>query len=142
MDGHPVFVYGTLRQGECRFGILSLVGVLHEQAELKGFDLLSVYGGAFPGLVPGKGTVQGEIHVFKTLAELDRIEGFSQTSPEHSLYLRETVIVSTPEGKMEAITYVFNEDPNTARRSHRRIESGDWLHQNSASTAHPARLSD
>jgi gamma-glutamylcyclotransferase (GGCT)/AIG2-like uncharacterized protein YtfP len=126
MDGHAVFVYGTLRKGECRFGIKSLVGILHEEARLKGFDMLSIHG-SFPGLVEGEGTVKGEIHVFETFAELDRIEGFSEKRLEQSLYLRKTVTVSTPKGDMEASTYVFNQDPDSARESYRSVETGDWL---------------
>ena len=125
MEGHAVFVYGTLREGECRFGIDSLVGVLHKEAKLKSFDMLSV-NGSFPGLVPGEGTVKGEVHVFETFAELDRIEGFSEKDPGRSLYLRETVTVSTPAGEMEASTYVFNEDADTARERYSSIETGDW----------------
>ncbi len=126
MEGHAVFVYGTLREGECRFGIDSLVGVLHKEAELKNFDMLSI-NGSFPGLVPGEGTIKGEIHVFKTFDELDRIEGFSEKNLENSLYLRQTVTVVTPEGEMEASTYVFNEDADTARESYSSVETGDWL---------------
>ena len=126
MEGHLVFVYGTLRQGESRFGIPSLIKVLHEEAELKGFDMLSIYG-SFPGLVPGEGTIKGEVHVFKTFSELDRIEGFNEKDPGGSLYLRRTVTVSTPEGEMEASTYVFNEDADIARDRYSSIETGDWF---------------
>jgi gamma-glutamylcyclotransferase (GGCT)/AIG2-like uncharacterized protein YtfP len=126
MDGVPVFVYGTLRQADSRFGITSLVGVLHEEAELQGFDMLSI-GGAFPGLVPGEGTVKGEVHVFEDFETLDHIEGFHPDDPENSLYRRETVRVSTSDGEMEAAAYVFNQDPDTARNRYRRIESGDWF---------------
>ena len=133
MDGHPVFVYGTLRQGDSRFGIPSLVGVLHEEAELPGFDLLSI-NGAFPGLVAGEGTIKGEVHVFKTFAELDQIEGFVPGAPEHSLYLRETVTVVTSEGELEVSTYVFNEDPDTARIRYRCIESGNWFDESAPKT--------
>lgn len=126
MEGHAVFVYGTLRKGECRFGIDSLVGVLHKEAELKNFDMLSI-NGSFPGLVPGEGTVRGEVHVFKTFRELDRIEGFSERDLKNSLYLRQTVTVVTREGEMEASTYVFNEDADTARERYRSVETGDWL---------------
>ena len=126
MEGHAVFVYGTLRQGDCRFGLSSLVGVLHEEAELKGFDMLSI-DGSFPGLVSGEGTVKGEVHVFKTFSELDRIEGFSEKNLERSFYLRQKVTVSTPEGEMEASTYVFNQDPDVARKRYSSVETGDWF---------------
>jgi gamma-glutamylcyclotransferase (GGCT)/AIG2-like uncharacterized protein YtfP len=126
MDGPLVFVYGTLRQGDCRFGIPTLVGVLCEEAELHGFDMLSIQG-QFPGLVPGDGTVKGEVHVFKNFSELDRIEGYDEEAPEDALYRREKVIVSTPGGDVEASTYVFNEDPDVARSSYQRVETGDWF---------------
>lgn len=126
MDGYPVFVYGTLRKGDCRFGIPTLIDVLHEEATLKGYDMLSI-NGSFPGLVEGGGEVKGEVHVFKDFSELDRIEGYSEASPSRSLYLREKVVVATPEGDMEAYTYVFNEDPETARSRYQRIASGNWF---------------
>ena len=140
MEGHPVFVYGTLREGECRFGIDSLVGVLHKGAELKNFDMLSIHG-SFPGLVPGEGTVKGEVHVFKTFEELDRIEGFSEKDLERSFYLRQTVTVSTPDGEMEASTYVFNEDADVARERYSSIETGDWCDQQAPRSSAASRLS-
>ena len=136
MEGHPVFVYGTLRKGGCRFGIPTLIGVQFEEVELKGFDLLSI-DGSFPGLVEGKGTIRGEVHVFKDFSELDRIEGYNK-SLDDGLYLRKKVTVSTPEGEMEASTYVFNENPDTARARYRVIETGDWFDE-STPRAHAAR---
>lgn len=125
MKGHPVFVYGTLRKGDCRFGLPTLINVQFEEAELRGFDLLSI-NGSFPGLVEGKGTVKGEIHVFKDFSELDQIEGYSEAR-DGGLYLRKKVTVSTPEGDMEASTYVFNQDPDAARARYRVIETGNWF---------------
>ncbi len=128
MNEHFVFVYGTLLRGQSRFGIASLIDVVHEEAELKGFDMLEVGGlGGFPALIPGEGTVKGEVHSFKTFDELDLIEGYRKESPEDSLYLREKVVVSVSGRKMGVSTYVLSKVGELARSSYRSIASGDWL---------------
>ena len=123
MTGRLVFVYGTLRKGDCRFGIESLVDQLHEEAYLEGFQL--AHFGGFPGIVPGKGRVRGEVHLYSTFDELDRIEGFNEKYPDRSLFKREKVMVELPTGDiLQASTYVFNA---RSGRKQRIIESGDWF---------------
>lgn len=123
----PVFVYGTLRQGECRFGLDTLLSVLHDEAYLEGFDMLN-FGGAWPGLISGAGRIRGEVHLFSTLDQLDGIEGFSESDPEGSLFTRQEVSVSGADGEqLQATVYIFNDASKTARAQHKHIESGDWL---------------
>lgn len=125
MEGHLVFAYGTLRQGDCRYGLTSLIKLVHEEAYLKGFDLLNL--GPFPGVVHGTRVVRGEVHLYSTYDELDQIEGYREDKPEASMYIRKNVIVEGPTGQeVQAAVYVFNADPN--RRYH-VIESGDWLNK-------------
>lgn len=122
MVGKLVFVYGTLRRGDCRFGIPSFVKLVHEKAFLEGFRLLNL--GSFPGIVPGKGRVQGEVHLYSTFDTLDLIEGFCEDDPESSLFKREKVIVEVPFGiELQASTYTFNDE----KGDHRVIENGDWF---------------
>lgn len=120
--GYAVFVYGTLRMGDSRHGVHSFIEVLHEEAYLKGHNLLDL--GAFPGVVPGDGVVRGEVHLYDTLRVLDGIEGYREDDPKHSLYIREKVMVETPEGNLQAYVYVFNTNQDNSRRV---ISSGDWF---------------
>lgn len=128
MTGKLVFVYGTLREGGCRYGLDSLVELVHPKAYLKRFQLLHL--GAFPGIVPGPGCVRGEVHLYTTFDELDGIEGFHKADPGRSLFLREKVMVEIPYGKeLQASTYVFNPD---SRGDSPVIESGDWFEERTA----------
>lgn len=86
-----VFVYGTLLQDLALHDTLTdsnYLGPALVNGEL--FDL-----GAFPGLQQGLGEVVGEVYEIstETLAQIDRIEGYNETHPEASLFLREQVLV-------------------------------------------------
>ncbi|HJM54928.1 MAG TPA: gamma-glutamylcyclotransferase [Poseidonia sp.] len=120
-----VFVYGTLRQGECRSASMSklakesishatVLGTLHNH-------------GAYPGLIPeGNTVVVGELHrcqnITDALAVLDGIEGFHSYDEGENLYNR-TVKKVTIQGKEQwAWTYLTNLP--TSEQS--IITSGDW----------------
>lgn len=127
-----VFVYGTLRQGDCRSGVLQDYPCLASEAYIEGFDLLNL--GAFPGIVPGEGRVRGELYEIDEvcLRVLDGIEGFRKDDPKHSLYLREQVVVEVPSDGEEELffpdvyVYVYNIERG-ADRMRPVIESGDWF---------------
>ncbi|WP_164104190.1 gamma-glutamylcyclotransferase family protein [Candidatus Laterigemmans baculatus] len=92
-----VFVYGTLRRGQCREGCWPRpplhVATGFVQAEL--FDL-----GPYPAILVGKDWVCGECwtlreeDVEETLRVLDAIEGFAQPG-EDDLYVRRVVDILT-----------------------------------------------
>lgn len=123
----PVFVYGTLRRGDSRFRMSHFLAVLHEEAYLEDFEMLDL--GAFPGIVPGRGSVRGEIHLYSSLDELDRIEGYRERDPSSSLYIRRLVEVQLPTSdNYEAWTYAFNLKGNRIPPRERRVvEGGDWF---------------
>lgn len=107
MNRHKVLVYGTLRPG---FGATRLVpGVM--------YDL-----GSFPGVLladesEGKFITVEEIEVDDAgLRRLDSYEGYRESAPQSSLYLR----VKAPCG---AWIYEYNDTPGPERI----VESGDWL---------------
>lgn len=126
MEGKLVFVYGTLREGDCRYGLSSLVNLLSKDAYIEDFQLARL--GSFPGIVPGQGRVKGELHLYSTFKELDHIEGFCEDQPESSLFLRQEVTVFTGPRKerIRASTYVYNHDDS---RRLNVIESGDWFEE-------------
>ena len=130
-----VFVFGTLRKGDSRFGVLDGCKCLHEVAFVDGFEMLSL--GSFPGIVPGPGRIVGEIYEIDEtiLARLDAIEGYREDDPKHSLYIRQGVdafyedggSIPGPNGEGgKILTYVFNID-RAQDRGYKVIESGDWF---------------
>ena len=124
MEGKLIFAYGTLRQGDCRFGVSSFLKMVQPEAHLKGFQLIHL--GGFPGLIPGPGRVKGEIHLYSTFDELDGIEGYhSEDEPEACLYIRREVMVEIPFGReLQVSTYIFNAP---RPKNCPVIESGDWF---------------
>jgi len=121
-----VFVYGTLRKGDSRFGVLDECECVAEEAYLDDYYMISL--GGFPGILPGVGQVRGEIYKIDEdiLDQLDRIEGYREDDPKHSLYIRTVVSPKGIEDGREIMTYVYN-DERTSRRDHQIIESGDWF---------------
>lgn len=117
------FVYGTLKIGGVFAKHFDEYRLSSEKATLKDMDLYKV--GWFPGILPGKGSVIGELHKYKepdaVLKHMDRIEGYNGN--ENDLFKREHKTVITASGKeVEAIVYVYNNDP----ASMKMIENGVW----------------
>ncbi len=88
-----VFVYGTLMKGMSRAHKLvnsDCMGMAIMTVEL--FDL-----GSFPALLPGDGTVFGELYEVteEALQSLGWVESYDENAPDDSLYLRlpATVII-------------------------------------------------
>jgi gamma-glutamylcyclotransferase (GGCT)/AIG2-like uncharacterized protein YtfP len=132
------FVYGTLRRGDSRFGVLDGCECMAEEAYLDDFEMLSL--GSFPGIVArthGSGRVRGEVYKIDEtiLSRLDNIEGYHEDDPVHSLYLRKEITAVFEDGNnvldpeiddAPIFTYVFNID-RAQDRGYKVIESGDWF---------------
>lgn len=106
-EGYLIFVYGTLMKGQRYHGRylspLEPLGV----GVLSGYRMFDI--GSFPGIVPGKGKVKGEIYRVnaRQLAAIDHLED------EGDLYVRTTVKVTTaPLCYVDAYTYVYNQALN------------------------------
>ncbi|MBF9001707.1 MULTISPECIES: gamma-glutamylcyclotransferase family protein [Vibrio] len=109
---HLVFVYGTLRQGECNHSYLvnsQLLGHFETKAEFALYDL-----GPYPGLVEGHHTIRGEVYMVDdaTLAKLDELEDVPVE------YRRE--LIATTFG--DAWIYIYQDSDHLDTL----IESGDW----------------
>ncbi len=125
-----VFVYGTLRTGDCRFGVESFEDMVSPEAYIDGFQMLNL--GGFPGLVTaneeGEDRIRGEVHEYEHLKVLDRIEGYNEKTPSIGLYTRVQVPVFRADGSVicdAAWVYVFNGKHGFQREN--VIESGDWF---------------
>ena len=117
-----LFIYGTLRDGEERSGILSeFSSKVYKDCKIKG-SLIDLPDG-YPGLISGDGSVVGEIHhtpdIENALKKLDTIEGFNGYGEDGSLFHR----VLTYSNNIPCWTYVYARSSDDGPV----IESGDWL---------------
>jgi gamma-glutamylcyclotransferase (GGCT)/AIG2-like uncharacterized protein YtfP len=108
---HAVFVYGTLKRGECRARFWPHPPVRVERATIRGrlYDL-----GPYPALGPGEDIVRGEVwclapeYVDETLRALDEVEGATQLKTAY--YRRIVVSCRTDDGRdIEAWVYEFGD---------------------------------
>ena len=118
------FVYGTLKKGGHFAKYFDNYRLSSEKATLYDMTLYNL--GWFPGILPGKGFVIGELHKYKdpdiVLAHMDRIEGYNDT--EGDLFKRKCRTIITESGKkVKAIVYVYNDKPS---QQITLIESGVW----------------
>lgn len=104
-----VFVYGTLKQGQCRAKYWPRAPQLVSAATIKGrlHDL-----GPYPALVPGVDTIAGELWQFdagdmeSTMRVLDHVEGYGQLGVDY--YRRIVVECTRDDGEpFEAFSYEF-----------------------------------
>ena len=124
-----LFIYGTLRDGEERSGILSKFSIkVYKDCKIRG-KLINLQGGRYPGLISGDGSVVGEIHhtpdIENTLKDendgLDMIEGFNGYGEKDPLFRR----ILTYSNDIPCWTYVYARSPDDGPV----IESGDWLNR-------------
>ncbi len=117
-----VFVYGTLLRGMERSQALDHARFLGH-ALTKGvlYDL-----GSFPAILKGDSPVFGELYEASDneLRRLDVIEGFRESDPKGSLYVREEVsVVVLSDGREEqAFAYFYNDSVDPRKR----IACGDY----------------
>lgn len=111
---HRCFFYGSLREGHYNHAHFLRDVPVVARGSLKGFDLYSL--GAYPMIVPGDGTVVGEVFDVdsRTFAMIDRMELGAG-------YRREQAAVDTPEGLIQATVYVYDRAARGAK-----VPSGDW----------------
>lgn len=119
---HIVFVYGTLKKHFGNHHILQDSKYLGND-KIKGYDMYSL--GPFPGIVEsenGEGIVQGELYEVndEVLKELDRLEGYSDSDPFNSLYIRKETV------SINGTTCYFYEYNKALSVFSEKIEMGFW----------------
>lgn len=133
----PLFAYGTLLTGALdpaidrllvrQLGTARLRGRLHDQ-------------GGYPGLLCGPtngGWVHGVLFALdepaRTLARLDRYEGYDTTRPQAGEFIRVMRRVVTADAPRDAWVYLLN--PRRSRPGP-RITGGDWRRYRNHSNRH------
>jgi gamma-glutamylcyclotransferase (GGCT)/AIG2-like uncharacterized protein YtfP len=126
-----VFVYGTLRTGQSNYGIVADWVRSARPATIEGMLYhLPTYG--FPAVVPGRGTVYGEVLEFtdfaKALAAMDDLEEYRGPG-EDNFYERIVVCARLQDGsEVECYAYVFPVSrQNWLRSDAEYIPGGDWV---------------
>lgn len=129
LERMPVFVYGTLRRGQKNYPRCLQGRTLEEiPATVRG-ELHYAADGGYPYLLPGAGTVAGELMVLdpsryeETVRALDLLEEYDAKDEEHSVYLRRETAVALGDGRQVAAwTYYWN-CPGVVGE---KIKSGDF----------------
>lgn len=111
---HQVFVYGTLRQGQCNHYLLQESVFLGKCTTLAQFDLFDL--GAYPAAIAGSRCLVGEVYQVDefTMAKLDELEDYPVE------YDRQ--LIDTPFG--QAWIYLYQSSQGLSLL----IESGDYCH--------------
>lgn len=126
----PLFIYGTLRNGERNRHLLA--GRIQQELPATISGRLVIIEGddyPYPALLPGCDLVRGSLvfpqprHYCDLLTAIDRLEDYEPAS-DIGLYLRRSVEVETAGGRSLAWTYLWN-GPLTAGR---QLSNGDFCH--------------
>lgn len=104
-----VFVYGTLKTGQCR----EKYWPIRPQRIVKAWIEAALYDiGPYPAIAAGHDWVAGELWKFLpsdmpcVLSALDEVEEFFESTPEKSLYRREAIESETADGE-RCIAYCY-----------------------------------
>jgi gamma-glutamylcyclotransferase (GGCT)/AIG2-like uncharacterized protein YtfP len=129
---HNFFVYGSLAQGNIHFSKFFNEPHVEKNIFVRGnayrldvgFPVLYLGNSAIAQqMIPGD-LVKCELSDL-TLALMDEFHGYSQKTPEKSLYLRTDVEVFTESGPQKASAYAIN--PLKLSKTAKLIENGNWL---------------
>ena len=112
-DRLPLFVFGTLRYGECNHHLLEGNYERMVSAELPGFSRIH----PLMIVLDEDDTVEGELYFIdplnyeETIQSCDRLEGISPGKTAGENYRRIRTPVETEEGAITAWVYVHPETP-------------------------------
>lgn len=124
-----VFVYGTLREGQSNFGLISNLVKSITPATTRGwmFDF-----GGYPVLVDGSGHITGEVLEFhdfeEALRRMDALEGYIGQNNAENDYEREDITVVLSDSRSE-ICQVYRYSDNRKQELINRypiLFSGNW----------------
>ncbi len=125
----PLFVYGTLRQGQQNFALLRGHILVDQPAKIRGMSLYSLR--AYPVVVHGEHTVSGELLTInprvydRLLTDLDQLEGCSPGGTD-SMFRRVVVQVET-DTRRRIAAWMYLSQRKYLSRYHLLIAHGDWV---------------
>lgn len=149
---HPVFVYGSLREGFGNHGLLYPAKTHLVAAEMPDMTLRANANSGYPYALEGDGRIAGEVVWLSDDEEgdaardrLDYLEGFDSQRPSSSHYQRiEREILVTPPGEsqhrpVKVWVYVAGGMASMITRDLSVIPSGDWKTHVRESASHRPR---
>ncbi|MBU3812124.1 MAG: gamma-glutamylcyclotransferase [Candidatus Niameybacter stercoravium] len=124
-----VFVYGSLRTDFWNYDKVLKNRVRQvEKGKIKG-DLYHLPAG-YPAVIPGEGTVYGEVVTLsqdKILKSLDLLEGYmGEGEGEENLYVRVKQKVHLEDGSQQMCWAYIYVDEKAAKKEGKYIPYGDW----------------
>lgn len=109
-----LLVYGTLKYGGSNSDLLKGAYYMGPR-KVRGYDMHSIVG-KFPGIVPGEGTVSGEVYIIDEEKQLPAIDALEDAG---FLYYRDQVETTSGE---RVWTYIFNQPVD----HYPKIPDGVW----------------
>lgn len=110
-DSLDIFVYGTLKPGECNFGRYCGKNVISSQRSYILGELYHFPALGYPGAIPGTRQVHGFVLTFADpaiLAKLDELEDYDPArSAAENDYTRKLVLTYTPSGVTSIWAWVY-----------------------------------
>jgi len=132
-ERHPVFVYGSLREGMGNASLMDAAKNRSVTTELAGARLMSPAHGSFPYALPGSDddVIRGEVVFLSGVYELDvrrrldHLEGYSGDHPSQSHYTRELRTL-TLQGAPQPV-WIYFAGPRYQNNDFTPVPSGDWV---------------
>ena len=131
-NGHTrVFVYGTLKPGECRWSSLAPYVSAYEYAVVNGYEIFVADGIPYPlvhrsacGVVSGYVCTLKPQRAEEAMSLLDRIEGFVPGDERRSLFVREGTVAVTSTTE-DLRTWIYRAGPLSSTAA-RPLGSVSW----------------
>lgn len=129
-----VFVYGTLKPGECRWSALAPFVADYVPGTMEGYAMFRSPHGTYPFIRPADGsTVEGYICSLRSgreahvMALLDQIEGYDPADRALSLFIRTRATATNAMGaQVEAWVYLAGGRLLNGRGGCTSVEGGSW----------------
>ncbi|WP_413160354.1 gamma-glutamylcyclotransferase [Capilliphycus salinus ALCB114379] len=125
-----IFVYGTLKPGECNYQRYCAGRVVRERLAIAEGQLFHLSLG-YPGMTPGEGWVSGAVLSFpdeSIFEDLDRLEDYQRDrQPEQNEYQRQQIQTLTPDFQPLEVAWVYLMNP--AKIEHYQgvyLPDGNW----------------
>jgi gamma-glutamylcyclotransferase (GGCT)/AIG2-like uncharacterized protein YtfP len=119
---NSIFVYGTLMKGQANYDYFMKEATFIGNGCISGYEMYDL--GSFPGIIPGDGSVNGEVYDVsdRELEAINRLEG------EGSLYIKTEVEVELETGeKIPASAYVYNHSVSGCRRHYGKYGDEEYV---------------
>ncbi|MBD2741446.1 gamma-glutamylcyclotransferase [Coleofasciculus sp. FACHB-1120] len=129
MSNLQVFVYGTLKPGECNYERYCAGKVVEEERAIAFGELFSLPAG-YPAMIPGSAEIHGFLLTFPdstVLQTLDNLEGYDPHRPEaQNEYNRHQIETYNLSGQPLAMAWTYLMTPAQVRHQKGVLLTSGW----------------